>query len=152
MYKTVALTILLLGAASLSAQARKAATSTFPQIVARVSLRNQLANVPTTTIFTPAAAGLYRLSAYSVETVPVVGGSDNWSMAIFWTDDFGPESSSVLFTPNSGGWGSMGSGFPPGSVTIFRAMAGRPVKYTVELCQSCQGGTYSLYFVVEQLM
>jgi hypothetical protein len=152
MHKTLALTILLLGTVSLSAQARKAsAVSALPQIVAKVSLRNQSASVPITSIFTPTAAGLYRLSAYSVETIPV-GANDSWSMAIFWTDDFGPESAAVLSTPFSGGWGSPGSGFPPGSVTVFRAMAGRPVKYSVELCQSCQGGTYSLYFVVEQLM
>jgi hypothetical protein len=40
---------------------------------------------------------------------------------------------------------------PPG-VVVIEAVAGQPITYSVAASQSSNGGTYSLYFVVERLI
>jgi hypothetical protein len=125
--------------------------------VKKVILANQTAPIPTTTIFTPASDGLFRLSAYITEVVPAEkqGNQSNWQYQFNWTDDAGAESpagylmwlGSSQIPPNA----YSGS---PGTVTVFEAIAGQPVSFSVNLVDpvGVGGGTYSLYFVVERLI
>jgi hypothetical protein len=56
-----------------------------PAVVATIALYNQTANIPTTTLFTPATNGLYRFTAYMAETV--AGGTGGiWSLEVYWND------------------------------------------------------------------
>jgi len=80
MYKTLCVAALLVGLLALTGRSSSAAPAPFtpPVTVAKGKLLNQTGLIPTTTIFTPTQTGLYRLSAYSTQTVPVSGGDNSY--------------------------------------------------------------------------
>jgi hypothetical protein len=135
------------------AQNTKGATTppfTSPLIVAKGKLVNQTANIPTTPIFTPPVDGLYRFSAYSIQTVPVIGNYNTfWNFNIYWTDDAGSQFNSPMFQCICGGWGN--GGYPTGTVSIFEEKAGQPISFSMLLSNGTEGGTYSLYYTLERL-
>jgi hypothetical protein len=154
MYAKSILTVLLLttflGAQSSPSPAQSSPVS--PVIIKKLSLKNQTAPIPQTSIFTPPATGLYRLSVYMIETVPVVGGSDSWGFNLLWTDDAGVLWQDTVIEQQDWGGISSGAAFPPGGVGVFQAVAGQPVSYSVTGPAAGTGGTYELFFVVERLM
>jgi hypothetical protein len=124
-----------------------AATShTHPRIVAEIALTNQTAPIPTTTIFTPQATGVYRISAYITVTQPG-DGQGVWSLEVFWTDDAGAEVS-CLPNVNNAAKPPFAYANPIPALATFEAKAGVPVTFSVT---GSTTGTYSLYFTVEQL-
>lgn len=129
-----------------------AATATYPQIVAKVSLTGKTATIPATNILTPATSGTYRLSVYWTETV-ANSASGPWQLVLAWSDEVGPETtgqgpSYLLLYPGS---------FPPFAFVqqslIVRAAAGVPITYSVVgYAGGTPSGTYDLYIVAEKLM
>jgi hypothetical protein len=111
-----------------------------PQIVAKQSYLAQSTALGSTTIYTPAAAGLFRISGYFEST-----GSNGGQLNVFWTDDHRAQAGgAVINTLASGGWGSNGS-FQ--AITI-RSAASNPITITTSFSGT---GTYDVYVVVEQL-
>jgi hypothetical protein len=132
------------------ADASPAAGTSSPLIVARGKLFNQTGEIPQTTIFIPSATGLYRVSAYMVETAPASATNANWSFNLFWTDDAGAEANyENMYLPVNGGYGT--PTWTPGSVSVFQADAGQSVSYSVTLSGADSGGAYALYYTVERL-
>jgi hypothetical protein len=136
-----------------------AQSSPSPQIVAKAKLSHQTASIPTTTIYTPAQTGLYRLSVYA--TLLSTGGATGsyWSFNLAWADDVGPQVIDSFLvgydlTPpgqfvqlwNSGFNIAMG-----GPVTTFEAKAGQPITYSVTQPNGSDGSAYSLYYTLERL-
>jgi hypothetical protein len=134
-------------------------------IVAQVSVTGQTAAIPTTTLFTPASNGLYRISSYGVVTVPN-GTFGQWDVQLNWTDDSGSELcsnyqpcqlmemwSDPVETHFGGAMGNQGS-FVPNTTTVVQVKAGVPVTYSVVADSNGNptGSTYELYITVEQLM
>jgi hypothetical protein len=80
---------------------------TFPKIVAKVALTNQTGSIPATTLVTPTASALYRISVYMVQVFPqtsTCGGNCGQVMANFqWTDDGGTQvmgqGNSAIYSP-----------------------------------------------------
>jgi hypothetical protein len=131
-----------------------AASSTFvvtlSNIVAKVSLLNQAASIPLTTLWTPASNGVFRVSIYMVQPPPFPGGTccgtGNVGLEFQWTDDAGTQSqiSGIQYSDASltlyqdgclgtslcpemevqGGIGSPGS---PGAVFILQVQGGTPI-------------------------
>lgn len=166
MNKALLVAVILLGIVALS-NSRSAGTSntgfTSAVIVAQGQLRNQTAPIPATTIFTPAAHGLYRFSAYAtlISSNPMYGTERFLNLS--WTDDAGPQTAPVLWSYdlNAGqfwqGFGfssssDAGQGNPlGGSVTTFEAKANQPITYSVTQVGNNDGLSYSLYYALERL-
>ena len=154
LYQTLCGAVLLVTALAFMSGSKSVGSApvvlTSPVIVARGNLVNQTAEIPQTTIYTPSATGLYRLSAYTVETVPVDIQNAYWSFNLFWTDDGGAQANySNVYQPVLGGFGT--ATWTPGSVSVFRANAGQAVSYSVTLAGGTSGGTYSLYYTLEKI-
>jgi len=119
------------------------AISASPNIVAQVALKNQTANIPLTTLLTPQATGLYRVSGYmdcSGDTLNVA------EFELSWT---GPAGNATL--------GSLGAvsnctGNSPTtwSYTVLDTK-GSPLSYEVAGAISFPPFSYDIFFTVEQL-
>jgi hypothetical protein len=157
-YKNLSIAVLLVAFGLVAARSTgtPAPTST-PTIVKKVILANQTAPIPTTTIFTPASNGLFRVSVYMTQVVPMqYNDAGTWLYNLNWTDDAGPESGSAMpiiqmysaqVPPQAYGTfdGSQGN------VIILEGVAGKPVTFSISLSGDT-GGTYSAYFTVERLI
>src|SRR5260370_18874827 len=101
MYKTLTGAALLLAAFAFTSGSRSAdaspATPISPPIVARGKLVNQTATIPSTTIFTPAQDGLYRLSIYATVSIPAPNSGSFWSYNPAWSAEGGPLPQNVIF-------------------------------------------------------
>ena len=159
MHKALCAVALLLATFALTSGSKTADASASglpsPVIVAKGKLVNQTASIPTTTIFTPAQTGLYRLSVYATvtqSTPPTI--QDNWYYHLYWSDDAGAEQSagweltwaSDTVPPNAP---AINSGLSTGNVTAFEAVAGTPVSYSVAGFND--GSAFSLYYTIERL-
>ncbi|HWY20989.1 MAG TPA: hypothetical protein VNX26_07190 [Candidatus Acidoferrum sp.] len=163
MYKNLCVAILLFATFVFTSGSKPADASptgpSSPVIVATVKLTGQTAPISSTTLFTPTATGVYRVSAYMTQVTPVNLLNVFWYLNLRWRDDAGAESAAVetnnpvLQTltsgapPNAYGF----DGIPPGSTSIIEAKAGQPITYSVVLSAGTSGGTYSLFMVVERL-
>jgi hypothetical protein len=123
-------------------------------IVAKGKLTHRSAPIPTTTIFTPAADGLYRLSVYA--TITQIDSSSNsyWFYNVGWTNDGGAQdANSIIYgypqTPVQFIWESTYD--IGGPVLTFEAKAGAPVTHQVVQSGPPDNSAYSLYWVVERL-
>jgi hypothetical protein len=163
MYKTLCVAVLLFATFVFTSGGKPAAASptgpSAPAIVATVKLTGQTAPISATTLFTPTATGLYRVSAYMTQVTPVNLLNVFWYLNLRWTDDAGAESASVqtnhmLLQTLTSGTPPEAYGFeaiPPGTTSVIEAKAGQPITYSVVLSAGTSGGTYSLYMVVERL-
>ena len=75
---------LLLSAFSLAGNAQ-----IFPTVVATVKLTNQTGEITKTTLYTPPADGMFRMTVYMVNIKDGGTTKSEWSTAIGWTDDIG---------------------------------------------------------------
>lgn len=135
MKRIVLFTLVLIVGLETSGFGQNAPTNStrYPLIVAKVSLTNQTAQIPWTTLVTPTATHLYRISVY------MDGPRENdWSLDVLWTDDNGQQGAGVQ-TNNPGNYVTW--------VATIRDMAGSPLKYQVAGSE----GSYSLSLTVEQL-
>ena len=112
-------------------------------IVAKQSWLNQTSALGTTTVYTPAAAGLFRVSAY-VELRNTTDASV--SSFLSWTDDYLTQSTKSLgnSAPTiAGGWSITGDS----AIRAFRSGAS-----AIQVSTTTAGAThYDLYVVIEQL-
>jgi hypothetical protein len=118
----------------------------YPQIVAQVHLTGQTAPIPPTTLLVPKKDGLYRVSAYLVDT-RIGKPLTVLCFSMTWTDDAGAETSGPI--PFDGQYGSQ---FTPWSTTM-RVNAGTPLSYSAT-DNDCHVGpvyTYEVFFTVERL-
>jgi hypothetical protein len=132
------LSLVFLFGLSLSASAQTC--TTFPCVVASVSLTNQSQRIAPTPIFTPPASGVFRVSAYmSASTGPK---NAEWELFVSWTDDLGLKFSVLDAREN---------GFNDLSLVV-QAVGGQPLLYQTG---HTRGGlremTYNLFITVEQL-
>lgn len=153
MKKALAVAVVLVGMLTVSLATKSSegsgATSIGPTIVAKIRRPKQTDQIPTTTIFTPTADGMFRISVYTTMVVPGSG----YSVIVYWTDNAGPEIANVGGT-TSGSYGTgsycVSAAGPPPCGTIIFAKGGTPVSYSTS-GDSNGGGTYDLYVVVERL-
>jgi hypothetical protein len=145
MYKALCIAVLLLPTFVLAQS---------PQIVAKAKLSHQTAAIPTTTIYTPAQTGLYRLSVYATLTKTDPNSASYWLVNVSYTDDAGPYTlNQLLFTGSDNEIGVIylyGS-FPVGAVVPFEVKAGTPVTYSVTQNGPPDNSAYSLYYTLERL-
>jgi hypothetical protein len=163
MYKSVSLVVILLAAFAFTSGSRSANAAptgaSSPVIEATVKLTNQTMPISSATLFTPASTGLYRVTAYMTQVTPVNQLNIFWYLNLRWTDDAGAELASVetnhyLMQTLTSGAPPEAYGFntmSPGNSSIVEAKAGQPITYSVALSAGTNGGTYSLYLVVERL-
>jgi hypothetical protein len=164
MHKTLLLVLL---AASCFGQNAARIPVSYPRVVAKVALTGRTAPIPTTTLFTPAKDGLYRISSYGVVTVDI-STFGQWDVLLNWVDDSGPElcggsngaqpcALMYMWTDSPLHYGAGIGGYSyaaPNTTTVVQAKAGVPVTYSVvaDANGSPTGSTYELFITVEQLM
>jgi hypothetical protein len=107
-------------------------SATVPSVVARQDFLSQTSNLATTTLFTPSASGLFRVTVYGIPSGP------NITVTIGWTDDDGANS----FNPSD----QAGNGARSGTVAI-RSTA-NPITIAVTRTNA---PTWNLSVVVEDL-
>jgi hypothetical protein len=125
-----------------------------PVIVAKVALTGQTAEIPTTTLFTPKDAGVYRISAYLSMTTR--GNDGNYlNLNVGWTDDGGPEGPLQMLNVSDAQTTPSAYAFGPSSnleqTLIVRAVAGAPVTYIVTADGQPISGAYELFLIAERL-
>jgi hypothetical protein len=147
----------IFGAFILGVAMRRASTTPFtrqPTIVATVNLRGITQSIPTTTIFTPADTGVFRVSFYAGMTTPA-NPVNSWNLNLNWTDDAGPETTQLGYLNSSN--------IPPtdyeqnplqqeGLVSpwVFEAVAGQPITFSL-LASGADPGTCGLAMTIERL-
>jgi hypothetical protein len=72
-------------------------------IVVKVDLTGQHANIAPTTLYTPPASGMYRVSAYLIVTTISSPGSTLPSLTIGWTDPDNNTAQTLVLTPTNTG-------------------------------------------------
>jgi hypothetical protein len=94
MYKTLTAAGLLLAIFAFTPGNRFAtatpATPSSPTIVANKAITGRTTMIPTTTLYTVSATGVYRLSAYIAMSTPGTNGCP-WNLSVGWTDEAGAE-------------------------------------------------------------
>ena len=158
MYKTLCVAVLLLATIVFTSGSKPADASATglpsPVVVAKGKLFNQTTSITTTTLFTPASTGLYRLTVYATVSSADQSSFQGWNYVLTWADDAGAESSNNILAVNANAtppnaWGSS-TFLSPGCVSTFEAIANSPVTYSFE--QTGPSSTaISLYWVVERL-
>jgi hypothetical protein len=107
-----------------------------PVIVSEVDLTAETGNFGPTTIFTPTAAGLYRVTVYGEASA---SNNGSCTVNLDWQDDYATNQRLVT-----------NEGFPcSGSRTVF-SIAGSPFQI-ISGVSLPNGGTYNLSFIIEQL-
>jgi hypothetical protein len=139
--KSLLIFVFLLGA-SLCAAAQTTCSS-FPCVVASVSLANQTANIPATDLYTPSTSGVFLVSSNISCSTGTVKGAE-WETYEGWTDAFGPRTGAYLYC---------GMNTSAGQSLLVPAVAGQPIRYEVRLATHGGSGglTYNLNIVVQQL-
>jgi hypothetical protein len=159
MYKNLCIAVLLLafGLVAMRSTGSPTAGSTPPAIVAKLTLPNQTAAIPTTVLYTPSQTGLFRVSVYM--TTPVANESSNyWTLQLGWSDEagvenmgtFGLDETTSNATPPTA-WGAVGSTGLPIGPAVIRCIGGQPITYSVSPTAQSDLGSYSLYAIVERL-
>ena len=149
MHKNLFIALLLVAFAPVTAHS---ANPTSPVIVVKRRLINQTAPIPTTTIFTPAHDGVYRLSVYATLTKFDPNSQSNWQLNVNWTDDAGPELGwNVTWQSGSTVGQFYADTTSGGAVSIIEAKAGTSITYTMEQMGPPDNSAYSLYYVLEQI-
>jgi hypothetical protein len=138
--------LFVLASASLPAIAQTC--STFPCVVASVSLTGQTSPIKPTPIFTPANAGVFRVTVSMVLTHASAGNSNpRFNTIVQWIDETGHIEQGTYY------WPLVVTAAPPYAVTsntfTFQAAAAQPIEYGVG--GGRKGAVYSVYVIVEQL-
>ena len=114
--------------------------TTFPCVVASVSLSHQVNGLPATEIYTPPATGLFRITAY-MSVAKSQKPNALWNLQFYWTDDQMARQTS---------WNiSQGVSNPHDATWVMQSVAGVPLRFRTT---SMDGRVpYNLFIVVEQL-
>ena len=114
-----------------------------------VDLTAQVANITTTTLYTPSASGVYRVSAYIIVTSVSSPGSTLPSLTIGWTDADSSAAQTLVLTPTN--TGNALTTLQEATMT-FNALTAVAITYATGSYAS--GGTpmaYSLHIRIEAL-
>jgi hypothetical protein len=158
MYKTLGAAALLLAIFAFTSGNRFAgatpASPASPTIVASRALIGRTTMIPTTTLFTAPATGLYRVSAYIAMSTPGTTGCP-WDLTEGWTDDAGVEAASEILQVSSLAKPPAAYGYGENALTqtvVMRALAGSDVTFNVP-ATGCSGdnGTHELFMTAERL-
>jgi hypothetical protein len=145
MNRLLLLTALLVALAtsgfSQAAKNESSSCSSFPCIVASVSLTNQSTPAREVVIYTPPTSGLFRVAYYEV-VAP--GTGSGWMFTWQWTDDFQEETFGP-FQLDPGYYFNAG-------IQGMRVSGGHPITYTVTPVIGTKGlEVYNFFATVEQL-
>jgi len=128
-----------------SAQNNSPHTGQSVRIVKRLKLTGQVGGGQQTTLFKPAATGLYRVAAYAVTTTGDPNTSSSIDQILYWFDGTANQStepgSLCLFSAAC--WDSFS--------TVIHAQAGQPVSYMLHLSGNPTQAVYSWFVTVEKL-
>lgn len=111
-------------------------------IVATALLTAQTADISATTIYTPAASGLYRVSVYHLCTT---AGGGTLTTAIIWTDDYQAQTTSPASNLDLSGAGNAATG------TTFIRSTASAIQYSTSIAGKSGSPQYALFVVVERL-
>ena len=109
-------------------------------IVAKQSFLNRTSSLTATTVYTPAASGLYRVSVY-IETSSTAASA---MVTVLYTDDY--RFQQPTFAQSSSGQYQAGGAMSP--VASIRATSGNPIQVSAGFSGT---GHFDVYVVVEQL-
>ena len=112
-------------------------------IVATVSLTGQTGNIGATTLYTPAASGLYKVSVYHLCSVAGSGGS--LATQIGWTDAVQAQTSNPAADISLTSAGNAASG-----ISLIQATA-NAITYSATIAGGTGNPQFNLYIVVERL-
>ena len=114
-----------------------------PSIITPIQLTGQTGNIGVTTIYTPAATGLYRIGVYSLCSVAGTGGT--LAVTIGWTDEVGAKTlkpaADVTLTSTANG--STG-------IAFIRATA-VAITYTTTITGGTGNPQYNLHILLERI-
>lgn len=115
-----------------------------PSIITPIQLTGQTGNIATTTIYTPAAAGLYRVGVYHICTT--AGTAGTLATTIGWTDNVGaktlkPAGDIVLDSTANGATG-----------TAFIRATAAAITYATTITGGAGNPQYALYILLERLL
>ena len=114
-----------------------------PSIITPIQLTGQTGDIATTTIYTPAVAGLYRIGVYMICTT---AGGGSLSCTIGWTDNVGAKTLApagavdLVSTAN----GSTGTSFIRATAAV--------ITYATAIAGKTGSPQYALYILLEQLL
>lgn len=111
-------------------------------IVGTVSLTAQAGDIGATTIYTPAAAGIYKLSVYAICTT--AGSAGTLTVTAGWTDDAAARTSNVV-----NGLDLTGTNAAENTLTI-RSTA-TAITYATAIAGGAGSPAYALFIVLERL-
>lgn len=114
---------------------------TFGRVVAAVALTGQTASIGSTTLYTPAVAGLYRVSVYHF--CSVAGSAGTLDTTIGWTDDVGATSANPagqISLTTAGNWAS--------GMAFIRSASGS-ITYSTTVAGAAGNPQYGAYLVAE---
>lgn len=112
-------------------------------VVKTVQLTGQTGDIGATTLYTPTAAGLYRVSTYSVCTT--AGGGGTLDVNIGWTDVEQAQTSKVVNALDLTGAGNAASN------TLFISSEVAAITYAAAIAGKVGNPEYALNIVVERL-
>lgn len=110
-------------------------------IVASQTFSSQSSGLSATTVYTPSAAGLFRVSAYMEASTTNCDGAP----VVYWTDTYRSKNATLENLQFS-------SGVPVASGHIFWSAASQPIQVSTVFDVNSGSATYNLYVVVEQLI
>lgn len=113
-------------------------------ILASVDLTGQTSAIASTTLLTPPATGIYRITAYAV--IAVAGTSGTLSLSIGYTDDVQAQTTNQFTVPPITGAGNTVVG-----TAVIRATTAAPIKYSTSLSGTAGSLKYDLWLRVEKL-
>lgn len=119
-------------------------TSGFAQstIVATAQLTGQTGNIVTTTLYTPSAAGLFRISVYQICTTT---GTGTLSSTIGWTDAAGAKTTSPAGTVDLSSTSNGATGM------TFLSTTASAITYATAIAGKVGSPQYAIYLVLEAL-
>ena len=112
-------------------------------IVKRVELTDQGGDIGATTLYTPAASGLYRVSTYALTTTAGAGGT--LDVTIGWTDDEQAQSSVVVNDMD------LTVDKTAAQNTLFIRSTAAAITYATAIAGKSGTPKYSLFIIVERL-
>lgn len=116
-------------------------------IVDQVTIRDQAAALPRTTMVTPSVDGVYRISGYFDLSSGAVLGT-RWCLSLYWADDGGQRGGSGYGIEAPGDSGPSFASI----ALVVKAQANRPLRYQTGPCPGAtKASPYNLYLTVEQL-
>lgn len=117
--------------------------SRYENALAKVSLTGQTNDISTATIYTPASAGLFRVSVYLLCTT---AGGGTLSCIIGWNDGQQAQTSSPATGIDLAGAGNASSG------TLFVRSGATAITYATAIAAKTGSPQYSIFITIEEMV